>query len=252
MGKPKLLLACVMLVAAVFALGAAWTVPASAQSATPQSSSTHYGVDEVFFGSGGELNACSTSYCSKQAAGELTVGNTSSNTYQAQAGFNTTSTPYLQFIVNAATVNLGTLSTGTTYRANGTFSVKAYLASGYVVQTASDPPTNSGHQLAPLATPTASDSNAEQFGINLVANTSPATFGAGPAQVPDTTFGFGQVEPNYATANKFMYNKGDAIAYSTTSSGETDFTISYIFNVSPITPGGVYSFNHVLVATATY
>jgi hypothetical protein len=249
MGKPKVFLALIISVIGLcFMFSPINTMIAHAQL----SQSTHYGVDEVFFGTGGELNACSTSYCSKQSAGELTVGNTSSSSYQAQAGFNTTSTPYLQFIVNAASVDLGTLVTGTTYTANGTFSVKAYLASGYVVQTASDPPLNETHYLLPLATQTASSSSAEQFGINLVANTSPRTFGANPAQVPDTTFGFGQVATGYDTPNVYKYVKGDTVAYSTTSSGETDFTVSYIYNVSPITPGGVYDFNHVLVATATY
>ena len=61
-------------------------VPSLAWAA--QSNSSNYSVDEVFFGSGGELNACSTSFCSKQAAGETTVGNTSSSNFQAQTGFN--------------------------------------------------------------------------------------------------------------------------------------------------------------------
>jgi hypothetical protein len=252
MGKPKLLLACVSvgmrLLVCVLICTPLMTATAHAQTAQ----STHYGVDEVFFGTGGELNACSTAYCSKQAAGELTVGNTASTSYQAQAGFNTTSAPYLQFIVNASSVNLGTLTSGTTYTTTGSFSVKAYLASGYVVQTASFPPVSGSHYLTPLASPTASNNNAEQFGINLVANTSPTSFGAPPAQLPDTTFGFGQVAAGYNTPNFYKYNKGDTVAYSTTSSGETDFTLSYIFNVSPVTPGGVYSFNHILVATATY
>jgi hypothetical protein len=249
MGKPKVFLALIISVIGIgFMLSPINTMIAHAQL----SQSTHYGVDEVFFGSGGELNACSTSYCSKQSAGELTVGNTASTNYQAQAGFNTTSTPYLQFIVNASSVDLGSLSSGTTYHTNGTFSVKAYLASGYVVQTLSDPPLNGGHSLTPLAAQTASNSSAEQFGINLAANTSPVTFGAAPVQVPGVTFGFGQVSTGYDTSNVYKYVKGDTIAFSTTSSGETDYTISYIFNVSPITPGGVYSFNHIMVATATY
>lgn len=58
-----------------------------------QSNSTHYSVDEVYFGTGGELNACSTNYCSKQSAGETGVGATSSTNYKSQAGFNTDRTP---------------------------------------------------------------------------------------------------------------------------------------------------------------
>src|SRR5689334_14811017 len=57
--------------------------------AQSSSSSGHYSVDQVFFGSGGELNACSTSYCTKQTAGEIAAGNTAGNAFRAQAGFNT-------------------------------------------------------------------------------------------------------------------------------------------------------------------
>src|SRR5258708_38765685 len=73
------------------------------------SSSPDYQVNEVFFGAGGELNACSTNYCSKQSAGETAVGNTASPTFQAQAGFNTDRTPYIQIEVSITNINLGTL-----------------------------------------------------------------------------------------------------------------------------------------------
>jgi len=49
-----------------------------------------------------------------------------------------------------------------------------------------------------------------------------------------------------------MYQKGDTIARATKSSGETDFTISYIFNTTNVTPGGTYTVNQVLVATSTF
>lgn len=217
-----------------------------------QSNSTNYSVNEVFFGTGGQLNACSTNYCSKQAAGETGVGNTSSTNYQAQAGFNTERQPSLEFIVNATTINLGVLTAGTTKTATSTFSVKSYLSSGYVVQTASPGPTNSGYQLSQLASPTASNSSVEQFGINLVANTSPTTFGANPAQNPSAAFGFGTAASGYNTPNQYKYVNGDTVAQSLKSSGETDYTISYIFNTTALTPGGTYTMQHVLVATATF
>lgn len=224
-----------------------------------QSSSTHYQVNEVYFGTGGELNACSTSYCSKQAAGELGVGNTTSTNYQAQGGFNTDRTPYIQFNVTGGSTDLGVLSTGWASVATGTFSVKTYLAGGYTVQTVSNPPTNTlptSPMLHTLSTPTASSPGTEQFGINLVANTvgcgAPTTFGANPVQVPDSTFSFGTVASGYGTCGLFKYVKGDTIAQSTRSTGETDYTISYLFNISNVSAAGEYDFHHVLVATATY
>jgi len=217
-----------------------------------QSSSSNYQVNEVFFGSGGELHACSTNYCSKQSAGETAVGNTSSPNYQAQAGFNTNREPYIEFTVSNTTVNLGTLPSTTTRTATATFTVKAYLSHGYSVINASDPPKNDTYTMQALTTPTASSVGTEQFGINLVANTSPTTFGADPQYIPDNTFSFGQATADYSSPNLYKYVKGDTVAQSTSSSSDTTFTVSYIFNISNVTPGGAYSMNHVLVATATY
>lgn len=217
-----------------------------------QSSSPNYQVNEVFFGTGGQLNACSTNYCSKQAAGETGVGNTSSANYQAQAGFNTDRTPSLTFVVPPQNINLGVLTPGTTAWTTATFSVYSYLSSGYVVQVVGNAPSNGGHQLAPMASAAASNSSTEQFGMNLVANTSPATFGANPSQSPDATFGFGSAASGYNTANQYKYTSGDTIAQSLKSSGTTNYTISYIFNTTPVTPGGTYTANQVLVATATF
>lgn len=226
--------------------------PAVVYATTPVISSPNYGIDGGFFGTGGELDANSANYRAKQAAGEIGVGNTSSPNFQANAGFNTTDTPFLEFSVTAANTDLGVLTTGTTGRTSGTFSIRTYLSSGYIIQTASDPPKNSGHFLSPLATPTASSAGTEQFGINLVHNTSPASFGADPVQSPDNTFSFGTVATGYNTTNLYKYVKNDIVAESNQSSGTTNYTVSYIYNVDTITPGGTYSFNHVLVATATY
>src|SRR5208282_4028333 len=97
----------------VFAVGLllllAYCAYSPVNAETPQSTSTHYGVNEVYFGSGGDLNDCSASYCAKVSLGETGVGNPSSTNYQLRAGFNTTDVPTLEFYVNGGTVNLGTL-----------------------------------------------------------------------------------------------------------------------------------------------
>lgn len=226
-----------------------------------QSSSPNYQVNEVFMGSGGELNACSSNYCAKQTAGEVAAGNIAGSAFKAVGGFNTDRDPYIAFSVAGSSTDLGTLSTVGTAHTTATFAIKTYLASGYVVTLASDPPTNNGsntHQLDAPSSPTASAVGTEQFGINLTANTTagpcsaPANFGADPVQVPDNTFSFGTVPSGYNSCGLFKYVKGDTIATSTQSSGETDYTISFIYNISPVTPDGLYTFNGTLVATSTY
>jgi hypothetical protein len=109
-----------------------------------------------------------------------------------------------------------------------------------------------------LTSPTVSSAGSEQFGMNLVANNScpqsgmPGSLGSDPVQVPSSSFSFGAAAANYNTACNFTYNNGDTVAQSTQSSGETDFTISYLFNISSITPGGTYTMNQSLVATSTF
>jgi hypothetical protein len=218
-----------------------------------QSSSSNFQVNEVFFGSGGELNACSTSYCSKQAAGELATGKASSANYQAQAGFNTDRQPFIEFTVSNTNIDLGKLSTASTKTATANFAIKTYLSHGYSVINASDPPVNNGYTMQSInAVPTASSAGTEQFGINLVFNTNPISFGADKTYTPDSTFSSGLVAPDYSNQNMYVYRKNDVIAYSTSSSSYTNYTISYIFNISSVTPGGTYDLHHVLVATSTY
>lgn len=234
-----------LLLVAVFIL----SLPASVLAQS--SSSSNYRVDQTFFGSGGELDASSSNYRARQSAGELTVGNTASTNYQAFAGFNTTDEPYLEFFVTTSNIDLGYLDPSTTASASGTFSVRAWQSNGYTITTQSDPPSNGSHNLTALSSPTAAATNTEQFGINLVDNSSPDV-GANLQQMPDGTFSFGSVESGYDTVNLFKYVKGDVIARSTKSSSITLYTVSYIFNITNFTPAGQYVFNHILVATANY
>lgn len=222
-----------------------------------QACSDSYAVGQVFFGSGGTLsNSCSTSYCAKQALGETGVGQISSPNYQADAGFNVYRSPYLAFSVNQSNINLGVLSDNSTATATATFSVESYLSSGYVVETVSPPPQTKSHTLNALTTPTASSVGSEQFGINLVANTTscgaPANFGANPVQVPNANYSYGQAASGYNTCGLFQYIEGSTIAESLKSSGQTNYTISYIENISNVTPAGQYNMTDQLVAIATF
>lgn len=235
-----------------------------------QSSSTNYSVDEVFFGSGGQLgvpgDGCSTNYCAKSAAGELTVGRSDSANYTTRAGFDTNREEYLQMVVNTSNIDFGILDAAETHVGTATFSVKSYLADGYQVTTAGTAPSISGHTLAPLGSPTASTVGTEQFGMNLKQNSCPGTappstetggcdpgnIGADEVQVPDNTFSFGAAASGYNTTNQYKYVDGDIIASSPKSSGETDYTISYIMNISNVTPAGTYHMVQSIVATATF
>ncbi len=226
-------------------------------TAFAQYASSNYKSNEVYFSSGSG-SASSSNYQAKQSLGALGVGRFSSTSYQDYPGTITPQDPYLEFVVSATSTNIGVLSTATPKTTTGNFYVKTYLANGYVVTNASGPPKNSAYTMQALSSPTTSSAGTEQFGINLVLNSGcpqpglSGSFGANPAQVPDSTFSFGTVATNYNTACNFKYNNGDTVAQSTKSSGETDYTISYLYNISNLTPGGLYTLNHLLVATSTF
>ena len=224
-----------------------------------QSCSTNYAVGNVFFGSGGSLDTtCSTSFCAKQAVGETGIGLTNSPSYQAYAGFNVNREPSLQFIVNTTNVNLGVLSTTSTATATESFSIESYLAGGYTVETIGNPPQYGSHTLTALTSPSSPTAGTEQFGINLVTNTSPSSIGANPNTIPNSSYSDCTsanhycIGSGYYTSNSYQYINNSSLVSSATSTGQVDFTISYIANISSVTPAGLYTMNQVLVALPNF
>lgn len=216
-------------------------------------SSSNYSLEEARFGTGGELDTGSSSFQAQASIGNIGVGDVSSTNYRAVAGSITPSEEYLEFVVTQATIDLGVLSTGSTAYGSGTFYVRSYVATGYTVITASQPPDNgSGDTLAPMASAASPSPGTEQFGINLVANTSPASFGSNPAPQPSGAFAYGAAASGYDTANNYKYVVGDTVATSPKGIGQTNYTVSYIANIAPLTEAGLYTMDHVLVATPTF
>lgn len=232
--------------------------------ALAQYSSSGYKANEVFFGTGGDTGQSSANYKAQTSVGSLGVGKYNSSNYQAYSGFLTPNEPFLEMQIDSVSpINLGNLTTTTTGTGTATFHVRAYIDSGYTVQTVGQPPTyTSGAQSHTLTGMSLGGSTVgtEQFGINLVHNTSPTTFGSNPSPQPDSTFAFGQAASGYNTGNQYKYNAGDTIVCSGTGGtcgnasgwGETIYTISYIANIALTTPAGNYTMTQDLVVVATY
>lgn len=228
------------------------------QLVSAQYSSSNYQSNEVFFGAGGDLQSSSTNYQAQSSLGALGVGSFSSSNYQSYAGFLTPNEPFLELSIDTSLVDLGVLDNSSTKTGTANFHVRAYIDSGYTVQTLSQPPSmtsGNSHTLAAKTSQGSSNVGTEEFGINLKANTSPATFGNDPSPQPDGTFATGVAATGYSTANQYKYNAGDIIAQTPSGSsgwGLTNFTISYIANSSLLTPAGSYTMIHDLVVVATY
>lgn len=226
----------------------------SAEVAHAQGSSNNYRIDESFIGPGGSLESSSDNFSTApggQAVGGPGGGESESNNFRTQAGPQTTNDPSLTCSVTSSSLDFGAFSPGVTSTATATFSVLNYTAYGYVVQIVGDTPATGAHNLAAMSSNGPASPGTEQFGINLVDNASP-DIGANPVQVPDSSFSFGQAAGNYDTADSFRYVNGETIASATESSGQTDYTISYIVDASTTTPGGAYSGGQSIVCTGTY
>jgi hypothetical protein len=171
--------------------------------------------------------------------------------YTLGAGFNTSETPVLSVNITAGSADLGVLSIGAAKTATSTFNVKDYNSYGYIVQLVGSAPISRGHELGHMAG-NASSPGTEQFGINLVANSAPASFGQDPQQVPSNTFSYGKPGSGYGTPNVYRYNSGDIIAQSLRTSGETDYTMSLVANMSTTTPSGAYAAGQQVIVVPTF
>lgn len=205
------------------------------------SQSTNYNASEIQFGAGSSLETCSGQYCASASIGGVVSGEANSPSQKLSFGdIATNSDPLLEMIIEPGTSDLGVLSQTQTSSKTVIVKVRTYLSDGYTMQINGSAPTYNGHALTPLSSPTASLAGTEQFGINLADNTTPDV-GAAPAQVPSDDFSFGEATDDYNTANLFKYSSGDVVASSLSESGQTDYTISMIINISSKTPAGHYT-----------
>ncbi len=106
--------------------------------------------------------------------------------------------------------------------------------------------TSGNNIISPLANPTVSAPGNAQFGLNLRLNSDPAV-GANP-----TGIGITAPTARYDTPNRFAFVSGDTVATSSAATDSRKFTSSYIVNISPSQPPGVYTATLTYVCAATF
>ena len=231
----------------IVAIGGAGTAVAET------SSSAHYQVTGTDFNAISSSKSCSTQYCAKASIGDMTAQTGKNATSTARFGSiaATDSNPLLEVIVDPGESNLGTLTTESTAYKSMTVRVRTHLSDGYVLQIMGNSPKYGNHTLATPTTPTSASPGTEQFGINATVNTTP-NVGADPLQVPSSQTSFGVVNDDYKIQNKFKYINGDEVAHSDSESGQTDYTVSMIVNISNATPAGHYTGDFSAVVVPLY
>lgn len=197
----------------------------------------------------GGVEQNSASYRSQDTIGEGASGEAQSGSYKINSGWQATwdYPPGFSFAINDNDAALGTLSTTAAATDTTTFSVSTNAAAGYVVSISGNTLTSvtGPDNIDALASPAASSPGSEQFGINLVDNSSPDV-GANPSG------GSGTAATDYDTANNFKFVSGDTIAQNNIYSPNTTFTISYVGNMSNITVAGNYAATLTLIATGKF
>lgn len=152
----------------------------------------------------------------------------------------------LTFTLAATTVELGALTSATTGSGTSNMSVATNAVAGYSVSYSGETLKSGTNEITAMVGG-ASVQNSKQFGINMMANTTPAV-GSNVSGV-----GTGTVAVGYNTINNFKFvTTGDVIATSANATNSNTFTTSYIANVDDITAAGSYSTVINYVATANY
>ncbi|HEX3568908.1 MAG TPA: hypothetical protein VHT70_04520 [Candidatus Saccharimonadales bacterium] len=143
-------------------------------------------------------------------------------------------------------IQLGDLTSDNTAAGTSQFWVGTNAPGGFSVVTSGTSMTSGNNTISPLAQPTESAAGNTQFGLNLRANSNPG-IGADPTGPGDA-----QPAPNYNVPNTYMFEPGGAVVQDASATNDRKFTVSYIVNVSPDQPPGVYSTTITYVCSATF
>lgn len=128
---------------------------------------------------------------------------------------------------------------------------------GYVITVNGSTLSSGGNTVTAMSSPTTSKHGISQFGMNLMANTTPAV-GADVLPAAGAAGGTykGEAVTGYNTANTFKFNSTDAVADSSAGgAGGSDaqiFTVGYIVNVPGSQPAGQYATTLTYICTATF
>jgi len=132
--------------------------------------------------------------------------------------------------------DVGTLSPSQTLTAQSQMAVGTNASGGFAITINGETMSSGLSVINALSSPTASIKGSDQFGVNLVANSSPDI-----GNNPDGDSTNAIAAANYSQPNKYMFHDGDVIASSPNVSLIRRFTVSYIVNANQNLRAGVYT-----------
>jgi hypothetical protein len=143
-------------------------------------------------------------------------------------------------------INFGNLNSGSTATATSQILSATNAANGLTITIAGSTMTSGNNVISALNAADVSRPGIGQFGMNLVANTTPLV-GIDPQ-------GGGTATPtaNYGQADFFKFTSGDTIATATTADDYRKLTASYIINIASGQPVGVYATTLTYICLANF
>lgn len=143
--------------------------------------------------------------------------------------------------------DMGNLSSNSTLTAQSQMMVGTNATAGFAITAVGSAPAAGTNVIDSPTVPTPSRPGTNQFGINLVANSSPQV-----GSDPEGTFANAIASPGYSVPNQYKYVNGDVVAYSPNVSLMKKFTVSYILNSSSSLRAGAYSTTINYVASGRF
>ena len=143
--------------------------------------------------------------------------------------------------------DMGSLDNNSTLTAQSQMAVGTNATAGFTITAYGSSLAAGTNVITPVSTPTKSTPGTNQFGINLVANSE-----LNVGKDPEGIWANAVPSSDYGQANKYKYQSGDIIAYSTSVSLMKKFTVSYIVNASPSLKAGVYTTTINYVASGRF
>ncbi len=143
-------------------------------------------------------------------------------------------------------IDYGDLRADETDAGTSQFGVATNAVGGYTVTINGGTMASGNKLIEPLSVPAGNSPSTSQFGLNLRANTDPAlgqdVFGAG----------IGVVAPDYDSPDLYKFSNGDTVATAATGSLFNTYTATYIVNVPPDQPSGIYTATIAYICTAAF
>lgn len=165
--------------------------------------------------------------------------------------------PYLKFCVgislsddcssaDESVVDLGTLSPTEASSGESQMIAATNAEFGVAIAVYGTTMTSGNNTIPALALPTLSAPGNAQFGMNLRDNSDPNV-----GQEP-TGAGIANPTAQYNIPNRYVFDSGSVVATSPNVTDTRKFTSSYIVNISPSQPPGVYTSTLTYICTATF